>query len=120
MTLELVPLTFEQAAAFVDAHHRNHRRPTGHKWSTGVIADGVLVGVSMVGRPVARNLDAASAMGYRRLVTYTEAGESGASLRACGWRIVAELPPRSGWWTPSRPRTDHGRDNIARTLWDVA
>ena len=149
MTLQLVPLKYEQAAEFVDGHHRHHRRPTGHKWSTGVITDaGVLVGVSMVGRPVGRHLDdgrtlevnrtctdgypnansmlyaaawrAAKALGYRRLVTYTQAGESGASLRAAGWTIVAELPARSGWWAPSRPREDRGTDGVARTLWEAS
>jgi len=146
--MELVPLTYEQAAQFVDAHHRHHRRPVGHKFSVGVIAADQLVGVAIVGRPVARGYDdgrtlevnrtctdgtpnansmlygaawrAAKALGYRRLITYTQTGESGASLRGAGWRMIGELPPRSGWWTPSRPRDDHGRDGIARTLWDAA
>lgn len=40
---------------------------------------------------------AAVALGYRRGVTYTQAGESGASLRAAGWKPVATLPPRGDW-----------------------
>ncbi len=147
MSLELVPVTFEQAAQFVDGHHRHHRRPRGHKFSIGVVAASTLVGVAMIGRPVARHLDdgrtlevnrtctdghanansmlygaawrAAKAMGYTRLVTYTQAGESGASLRAAGWRIVAELPARKGWWTPSRPRHGRGADGVQRTLWEA-
>jgi len=63
---------------------------------------------------------AASALGYRRLVTYTQDGESGASLRAAGYRIVAERPARPGWSVPSRPRDDHGVDGIARTLWEAS
>ena len=59
----------------------------------------------------------AKALGYRRLVTYTQAGESGASLRAAGWRVVAARPPRRGWTTPSRPRADHGVDHVARLRW---
>ena len=39
----------------------------------------------------------ARGMGYRRLITYTQADESGASLRAVGWRRAAELSPRRGW-----------------------
>lgn len=62
---------------------------------------------------------AAFAKGYCRLVTYTQEGESGASLRAAGWRIVAERPPRKGWDTPSRPREDRGTDGVARTLWEA-
>ena len=37
----------------------------------------------------------ASAMGYRRLVTYTEGGESGASLKAAGLRKVRDLAARA-------------------------
>lgn len=145
--LELVPVSFADACAFVAAHHRHHRPPRGHKWSVGVATDGVLVGVAMVGRPVARLFDdgrtlevnrtctdghpnansmlygaawrGCKAMGYRRLITYTQAGESGSSLRAAGWRVVAELPPRHGWWAPSRPREDRGMDGVARTLWEA-
>jgi hypothetical protein len=42
------------------------------------------------------------AMGGRRLVTYTLATESGASLRGAGWRVVAEVKP--GSW--NRPNID--------------
>jgi hypothetical protein len=63
---------------------------------------------------------AAKALGYRRLITYTQAGESGVSLTAAGWRIVQQLPPRAGWSSPSRPRDGHGVDLIARTLWEAA
>jgi hypothetical protein len=60
---------------------------------------------------------AARALGYRRLITYTQAGQSGASLRAAGWRVVAARPPSPGWARPSRPRADHGVDHTARLRW---
>lgn len=63
---------------------------------------------------------AAKALGYRRLVTYTQDGESGASLRGAGWRVVAERRPRKGWDMPSRRRVSHGNDGIARTLWETS
>lgn len=47
---------------------------------------------------------AAKALGYRRAYTYTLAEESGASLRAAGWELDAELPARPTWDTPSRHR----------------
>jgi hypothetical protein len=50
---------------------------------------------------------------------YTEEGESGASLKAAGWRVVAERPARPGWNTPSRPRDRRGTEGIPRTLWEV-
>ena len=118
--------------------------------------DDVLVGVASVGRCVAAAFNdgltlevnrtctdgtknansmlygaaarAGFAMGYRRLVTYTQDGESGASLRLAGWKVVAErhlvkagthLPDvgRVEEWTTCRehfgrhrdPRA-HGRD----------
>jgi hypothetical protein len=40
--LELVPLTYQQACAFIESHHRHHRRPPGHKWSVGVCVADVL------------------------------------------------------------------------------
>ncbi|MEV5935266.1 XF1762 family protein [Streptomyces sp. NPDC052079] len=91
--------------------------------------------MAIVGRPVARHLDdgatlevtrtatdgarnansllhgaawrAAKALGYWRLVTYTQDGESGASLRGAGWH------------TPSRPRAGHGNDHVTRLLWEA-
>lgn len=65
--LELVPVTYRDAARFVDAHHRHHRPPPGHKFSIGVATDdGILVGVAMIGRPVARHYDGCSGDLHRR------------------------------------------------------
>ena len=108
----------------------------------------MLVGVAVVGRPVARHYDdgmtlevnrtatdgtpnansmlygaawrATKALGYHRLITYTQAGESGASLRAAGWCVVGQRTPRKGWDTPSRRRDGAGVDNIPRTLWEAS
>lgn len=148
MSLDVVPVRWRDAAAFVDTWHRHHRRPAGHVFSVGVADGERLVGVAIVGRPVARHFDdghtlevnrtatdgtpnansmlyatawrAAKALGYRRLVTYTQHGETGASLRAAGWRVVAERPARPGWTCPSRPRDDHGTDHMPRTLWEAS
>jgi hypothetical protein len=148
MSLRLVPVDWTTAQSFCQSWHRHHPTPPpGHKFRVGVATDDdVLVGVAIVGRPVAREFDdgltvevnrsvtdgypnansmlygavarAAFALGYRRVVTYNEASESGASLRAAGWRVVAERPARAGWSHPSRPRKP-GRDCIPRTLWEV-
>lgn len=148
MSLDLVPVSFADACEFVASWHRHHEPPVGHKFSLGVARDQVLVGVAIVGRPVARGFDdgrtlevtrcatdgtpnsgsmlyaaawrAASALGYRRLVTYTQQGESGASLRAAGWRVVAERPPRPGWNMPSRPRPLKGTESVQRYLWEAS
>jgi len=150
MNLEVVPITFRAACAFVAEHHRHHKPPRGMKFCLAVAdQDGRIVGVAMVGRPVAHSYDdgrtaevnrtcvldgarnansmlygaawrAARAMEYRRLITYTQAGESSASLRGAGWVVVAERPARKGWNCPARPRDDHGADGVQRTLWDVS
>jgi hypothetical protein len=116
------------------------------KFAIGVAADQTLVGVAVVGRPVARHLDdratleftrsctdgtrnansmlyaaawrVARELGYWRLITYTEAGESGASLRAAGLRPVVHRRGHRGWNRPSRPRTDPVRP-VARTRWEL-
>lgn len=148
--LEVVPLNFRDACAFVADHHRHHGPPRGHKFSIGAAWSdtGELVGVLIAGRPVARHYDdgrtlevvrsctdgtpnansmlygaawrAARTLGYRRLITYTQDGESGSSLRGAGWRVVGERPARKGWDTPSRPRGGRGNDGIARTMWEMA
>ncbi|EUA65407.1 hypothetical protein I553_10704 [Mycobacterium xenopi 4042] len=55
--LYLCPVTFDEAVDFVGCHHRHHPAPTGHKFSIGVARGGEIVGVAMVGRPVARLFD---------------------------------------------------------------
>jgi hypothetical protein len=146
--LTIVPVSLDEANAFVAAHHRHHKPVVGHKFSIGV-ADGERVrGVAIIGRPVARMLDdgwtlevnrcctdgtrnacsmlygaawrAVRALGYRRLLTYTLPFEGGASLRAAGWRLIGE---RGGgnWNTPARPRVD--TDELLRgqkCLWEAA
>ena len=109
----LTPVSLREANTFVQAHHRHHRPVVGHKFSIGCEADGQLVGVAIVGRPVSRYLDdgrtlevtrlctmggknacsmlyaaaarAAKSMGYQKIITYTLDSEHGASIRAAGW-----------------------------------
>lgn len=148
MSLRIVPVSFADACAFVAEHHRHHEPPRGHKFSIGVASGEQLVGVAIVGRPVSRVIDAegttlevirtatdgtrnansklygaaraaAFALGYDRLITYTQEGESGASLRAAGYRVIASRPARSGWHTPSRAREPRGTEGVQRMLWET-
>ena len=133
MVMSAIPLSFSSAAEFVQEHHRHHTPPVGHKFSIGAQSDGILVGVVIVGRPVARRRDdgftlevtrlctigsknacsflygaasrAAFALGYRRIGTYILKREPGTSLIAAGWKLIAETPGKS-WSVPSRPRSD--------------
>lgn len=146
--LRLCPVTLAQANEHVMAWHRHNDPVPGAKFCVGVCdLEGVLHGVAIVGRPVARNFDdgetlevcrvatdgaknagsmlygacrrASWALGYRRLVTYTLSSESGASLRASGWNCIASRPPRPGWSAPSRPRDNTRYESVQRQLWEV-
>lgn len=148
MSLELQPITFREASEFVRVKHRHHPPPISWKFGCAVNDGEKVVGVIMVGRPVARAFDdgysvevsrcctdgtknacsklyraaekAAMALGYRRLITYTRSDESGASLRAVGWRVIAQRPARS--WSSSspgaRPRVDKS-EPWQRKLWQA-
>jgi hypothetical protein len=133
MKLSVIPVDLDEANAFVAQHHRHHGEVVGHKFSLGAVAGEKVVGVAIVGRPVARGRDdgmtlevtrlctdgtrnacsflygaaarACFALGYQRLGTYILASESGASLKASGWRLIGEVRGRS-WSCQSRPRVD--------------
>jgi hypothetical protein len=106
----------------------------GGKFALAVLDDAArLRGVCVVCQPVGRSLDdgwtlevarlctdgcpnacsalygaswrVARAMGYRRMVTYTMPEEGGISLRASGWKQVAETHGK-GWDMPGRFRDD--------------
>lgn len=147
MSLHIVPISLRDAQAFVAAHHRHHDAPKGHKFSIGVASGETLVGVVIVGRPISRVIAAEGgtlevlrtatdgtmnansmlygaarkatfALGFDRLITYTQEGESGASLRGAGFVVLAQRPPRRGWSMPARPRKDSHPTGVARTLWE--
>lgn len=131
--LEIVPMTLKEANAFVEQNHRHHGPTVGHKFSIGVSDGEKIVGVAIVGRPVARHLDdgwtlevnrlctdgtrnacsmlyaaawrAARAMGYKRVVTYILESENGASLRAAGWKCVGQAGGLR-WTGKRRPEVD--------------
>jgi len=123
MTLRIAPVTLAVANDFVRRLHRHSRPVVGHRFSVGCeaqtrTAEGdkwVLVGVAIVGRPVAPRLDdgkaaeitrlctdgtrnacsmlygaarkAARTMGHAPIYTYTLPDEGGASLRAAGFQL---------------------------------
>lgn len=132
--LRVAPCTLAEANLFVACHHRHLPPVVGHKASLAVTDDsGFIRGVVILSRPRARYLDDgrtlevvrcctdgvrngpsklygaarrwARRQGYRQLVTYTLSAESGASLRAAGWRRDG-VTAGGRWSRNARPRTD--------------
>ena len=145
--LSITPIDFAEANAFVEKFHRHHKPMQGCKFCVAVSSGDKVVGVAIVGRPVARLLDdgwtlevnrcctdgtknacsmlysaawrAAKALGYMRLITYTLPEEGGASLRASNWRCLG-LRGGGNWNVKSRPRID--TDELLRgqkLLWEA-
>ena len=133
IALHIVPISLAEANEFVRLHHRHHAPVPGAKFCVAVSDGEKVVGVAIVGRPIARLLDngwtlevnrtctdgtpnansalygavrrAAFALGYRSLITYTLPTESGASLRGAGWKLLGEAGGGK-WSRASRPRVD--------------
>lgn len=132
--LVVVPVELREANDFISLHHRHHNPVVGHRFSLGAVdMTGLLHGVCVVGRPVARlaghprdvaevtrlatdgtfnacsilyasAAKACKAMGFRKIQTYTLPEEGGSSLRASGW--VCEGNAGGGQWkhTDGKPR----------------
>ena len=139
-------LRLADANAFVRRFHRHHKPVVGHFFSIGAYLGEKLVGVAIVGRPVARMRDdgltaevtrlctdgtrnvcsflygkcarAAFAIGFDRIGTYTLPSEGGASLRATDWKLIGE---RGGgeWSRPSRPRQTKKHPTQTKLLWEA-
>lgn len=148
--MRIVPLTLREANDFVETWHRHSARTSndGGKYAIGLEHEGELVGVAIVGRPVARLLHAdgtaellrlctsSSApkgagsklyararriwqlMGGTRFVTYTLSRESGAVLRGAGVREPAATVRAEEWDRPSRRRTSQPVYGEPKLRWD--
>jgi len=149
--MNVVPLSLREANDFVEAYHRHSGRTSrdGGKFAIGASKDGSLIGVAIVGLPVARLLNdsftaevlrlcvtddapkgacsflyasswrAWRALGGLRLVTYTLSKEGGASLRGAGWRVVAQARPDS-WNRPNRDRRWQAVYGQQKLRWEIA
>ena len=149
--MNVVPITLREANDYVAAYHRHSGRTArdGGKFAIGASQEGFLVGVAIVGRPVARLLNdsftaevlrlcvtedapkgscsflygaswrAWRALGGLRLVTYTLATEGGASLRGAGWSLVAQVRPDS-WAREKRERRWQPIYGQQKLRWEIA
>lgn len=139
--LRIEELDIASARQFCDRIHEHHEPPLSGLFALAAWEGLLCVGVAIVGRPVARKFDNGSiaevtrtatdgvrgacsllvraagrealARGYRRIVSYTLLGETGACYRAARWRPTGITNNPNGW--QSRPgRDDDGRQKGAK------
>jgi hypothetical protein len=143
MSLILMHIELGEANDFVALHHRHHKPVVGHRFSIGVREEQFLVGVAIVGRPVARNTDyraccevsrlctdgtknacsflyaacarAAAALGYLRIQTFILDSETGVSLKAAGW-VFDHMSAGGSHTRKNRPRRDD-QPQCPKQLW---
>ncbi|NJP29584.1 hypothetical protein FLW53_36390 [Microbispora sp. SCL1-1] len=137
--LVISPVPIQTARAFIAWTQPRLAPPAGAAFALGAqTGDGILVGVALIGWPIAWAFDdgdtaevlalatdgtpdvgrpllgavwpLAREMGYRRLIAYTRIEESGMDLWDAGFRVV---PRPLGWHTVSRA------DDVARVLWAI-
>jgi hypothetical protein len=142
--MHTVHVELMEANAFVASLHRHHKPVTGHRFSIGAEHKGRLVGVVIVGRPVARMSDqkntlevtrlctdgtpnacsflygaaarAGSVLGYHRIQTFILEEEPGISLAAAGW--TQDGPSAGGDWNrPSRNGRRTDQPMTRKTRW---
>ncbi len=116
--------------------HSGRTARNGGKFAVAAVASGEVVGIAIVGNPVSATLmDGVTAevlrvctspdapkntcsflygrcwriwqqMGGLRMVTYTLASESGASMRGAGWKIAGSVRPHRRWANKGREQRD--------------
>ena len=133
--MKIKPYTLKKANEYVKAYHRHSKMVVGCKFCIAAIDDeNKVIGVAIVGRPVARRLDdeytgeivrtctegvknvnsflyGACAriwkeMGGTKIITYTLETESGISLKAAGYKHNATTKPfaKGTGWTTRKNR----------------
>lgn len=143
--LQICPVTFRQANAFVKDHHRHSGTVTGGKFCLGLIHEGQMVGVAICGRPVSRFLDdgltveinrlctdgtpnacsklygaccrVAREMGYQKAITYTLESENGASLKASGFRSEGQAGGKFWRGERQKNRNSGKTDSEMKVRW---
>ena len=150
MKLRPVPIKLREANNFVEQYHRHNKRTQrdGGRFAIGATTGEEMVGVAIVGRPLARLLDDGytakvtrccvlddapkgscsflygrcwriwQQMGGTRMVTYTLETESGSSLKGAGWKIVGKTEG-GGWNREGRERDWQPIYGQLKFRWEV-
>jgi hypothetical protein len=140
------PIELKAANAYIAEHHRHHKPVVGHRFSICLKdKQNNVVGVAIIGRPVARLIDATKVLevtrlcttgtknacsalyaaaarigkelGYQKIQTYILESETGTSVLAAGWTNCGTAG--GGQWkhTDGKPRrTDQPTEK--KTRWE--
>jgi hypothetical protein len=139
------PINLKDANDFVKEYHRHNLPTAGGKFAVSCYYCGVLVGVAICGRPVARKLDdgltleiyrnctngtrnACSKlygacirigfdMGYEKIITYTLESENGASLKASNFINKGKAGRRE--WNGERKRQYKVAPKELKNRWEI-
>lgn len=141
--LKIRPIHLKAAGEYVKQYHRHNIPPVGGKYAVACYDNDRLCGVAICGRPVSRRLDdgitleiyrcctdgtinacsklygaccrVARDMGYERIITYTLESESGASLRASGFKCDGSAGGTE--WTGTRKRSYYVSPKEMKNRW---
>jgi hypothetical protein len=145
--VRIIPTSLKFANEFVDTNHRHNKHVTGHKFSLALEENKEIIGVAIVGRPIARLLDNGKnieilrvcvkeghagacsklyarvkqicmLMGYEKIITYTLKSESQSSLKAIG-AIPEKETGQQGWNRPSRAREEQKVYAEPKIRWEL-
>ena len=146
--LSCIPLTLKDANKFVKEFHRHNKDCRGHRFSIGAIYKDELVGVAIIGRPIARKLDQKliaevlrncvkpaapkgtcsflyskaiqvwQVLGGKKVITYTLETEKGSSLKAVSFKNVSKTPVFKYGWTNRKNRILPETQKIRKVRWE--
>ena len=146
--LSCIPLTLKDANKFVNQYHRHNKDCRGHRFSIGAIYKDELVGVAIIGRPIARKLDQKliaevlrncvkpdapkgtcsflyskaiqvwQVLGGKKVITYTLETEKGSSLKAVNFKSVSKTPYFKYGWTNRKNRILPETQKVKKVRWE--
>lgn len=146
--MNFVSIELKEANEFIAYFHRHSKKVLRAKFQIGLMEGNELIGVGIVGRPVARHLDdkktlevlrvcvkedhknasskiysrcrhIAQLLGYEKVITYTLKRESGTTMRALGAFIEAETIAQE-WSRESRKRTSQPIYSEPKLRWNLS
>ena len=149
LKLHPLPISIKEANEFILNFHRHNAPVKNCRFAIGAGFEGKLVGVAIIGNPVARLMNDGftmevlrvcakedspkntcsflygrswrvwQQMGGLRMITYTLQSESGSSLKGSGWKIVGETKPSKGWSRKNRDRKWQPIYGQMKFRWEV-